>query len=395
MDKINELVQWIGSIELSQVINVIICIVAIIFTVIISPFISLAIAKIFGWKKTRKELKNGVVYNALKYFLMATGILWSIRILGLNEEISNFVDKLYRISIVWIIAKTASDIFSNGKLLTSKFKDKANDPMINIINKAIKVVLYILAAYLTLKEFNYDLGGILTGLGLSTAIIALAAQDTFKDVFSGLAIFWDKPFAIGDWVEIGDVSGTVENITFRSTKLRTTEDTIITLQNSAISSQNIVNWGVIKKRIYKANIKLPLETEEVTVEKVLNRIRFILKYNKDIIKNSVSVHFNEIKDDGININIYLETNITAYGEYQDFCNKINLTLLNILETQGIKLAYPGQNIYIKSDVEGNVITKTKAQLDNENQMQLEKNNNQEKHIKPVKIKDKTESKKNS
>ena len=395
MDKINELVAWIQSIELSQVINVIICIVAIIFTVIISPFISLAIAKIFGWKKTRKELKNGVVYNALKYFLMATGILWSIRILGLNEEISNFVDKLYRISIVWIIAKTASDIFSNGKLLTSKFKDKANDPMINIINKAIKVVLYILAAYLTLKEFNYDLGGILTGLGLSTAIIALAAQDTFKDVFSGLAIFWDKPFAIGDWVEIGDVSGTVENISFRSTKLRTTEDTIITLQNSAISSQNIVNWGVIKKRIYKANLKLPLETEEVTVEKALNRIRFILRYNKDIIKNSVSVHFNEIKDDGININIYLETNITAYGEYQDFCNKINLTLLNILETQGIKLAYPGQNIYIKSDVEGNVITKTKAQLDNENQMQLERNNNQEKHIKPVKIKDKTESKKNS
>lgn len=395
MDKINELVAWIQSIELSQVINLIICIVAIIFTVIISPFISLLIAKIFGWKKTRKELKNGVVYNALKYFLMGTGILWSIRILGLNEEISNFVDKLYRISIVWIIAKTASDIFSNGKLLTSKFKGKANDPMINIINKAIKVVLYILAAYLTLKEFNYDLGGILTGLGLSTAIIALAAQDTFKDVFSGLAIFWDKPFAIGDWVEIGDVSGTVENITFRSTKLRTTEDTIITLQNSAISSQNIVNWGVIKKRIYKANIKLPLETEEVTVEKVLNRIRFILKYNKDIIKNSVSVHFNEIKDDGININIYLETNITAYGEYQDFCNKINLTLLNILETQGIKLAYPGQNIYIKSDVEGNVITKTKAQLDNENQMQLERNNNQEKHIKPVKIKDKTESKKNS
>ncbi len=353
MDKINELVAWIQSIELSQVINVIICIVAIIFTVIISPFISLAIAKIFGWKKTKKELKNGIIYNALKYFLMATGILWSIRILGLNEEISNFVDKLYRIAIVWVIAKTVSDVFSKGKFFASKFKDKANDPMINIINKTIKVVLYILAAYLTLKEFNYDLGGILTGLGLSTAIIALAAQDTFKDVFSGLSIFWDKPFAIGDWVEIGNVSGTVENISFRSTKLRTTEDTIITLQNSAISSQNIVNWGVIKKRIYKANLKLPLETEEVTVEKALNRIRFILRYNKDIIKNSVSVHFNEIKDDGININIYLETNITAYGEYQDFCNKLNLTLLNILETQGIKLAYPGQNIYIKSEPEQN------------------------------------------
>ena len=79
----------------------------------------------------------------------------------------------------------------------------------------------------------------------------MAAQDTVKDVFSGLSIFWDKPFAIGDWVEIGDVSGTVENITFRSTKLRTTEDTIITIQNSAISSENIINWGVIKKEYIK------------------------------------------------------------------------------------------------------------------------------------------------
>lgn len=378
MDKINELIEWIESIELSQVINVIVCIVAIILTVIISPLISYAIAKLFGLKKTKQEIKDGVVYNTLKYFFMATGILFAIRILGLNENLNNFINKLYRIAIIWIIAKTVSDIFSNGKILSSKFKDKANDPMINIINKAIKVVLYILAAYLTLKEFNYDLGGILTGLGLSTAIIALAAQDTFKDVFSGLAIFWDKPFAIGDWVEIGDVSGTVENITFRSTKLRTTEDTIITLQNSAISSQNIVNWGVIKKRIYKANLKLPLETEEVTVEKVLNRIRFILKYNKDIIKNSVSVHFNQIKDDGINVYIYLETRITAYGEYQDFCNKINLTLLNILETQDIKLAYPGQNIYIKSDIEG----KSHSKINHQNKMENQK---QSKQIKPVKI----------
>ena len=380
MDKINELIEWIESIELSQIINVIICIVAIIFTVIISPFISYAIAKIFGFKKTKQELKEGIVYNTLKYFFIATGILWAIRILGLNETLNNLVNKFYRISIVWIIAKTVSDIFSNGKILASKFKDKANDPMINIINKTIKVVLYILAAYLTLKEFNYDLGGILTGLGLSTAIIALAAQDTFKDVFSGLAIFWDKPFAIGDWVEIGDVSGSVENITFRSTKLRTTEDTIITVQNSAISTQNIINWGVIKKRIYKANLKLPLETEEATVEKVLNRIRFILKYNKDIIKNSVNVHFNQIKDDGINIYIYLETRITAYGEYQDFCNKINLTLLNILETQNIKLAYPGQNIYIKSDFDGNNSPSLKKQQYADNQIRK-----QAKHIKPVKI----------
>lgn len=85
-----------------------------------------------------------------------------------------------------------------------------------------------------------------------------------------------------------------------------------------MTSSSIINWGKIKKRIYKANLKLALETEETTVEKVINRIRFILKYNKDIIKDSISVQFNKIDNDSINILIYVETTITKYIEYQYF-----------------------------------------------------------------------------
>ena len=347
MNKINELMQWISNVELSQIINIIIAIVAVIFTVILSPFISLGIAKIFNWKKKTKEIKKGAIFNIVKSFIIITGVFSATKILGLNQELNLLIDKLYRVAIIWTIAKCVSEIFNNRKLFAGKLKE--NDPMINLANKIVKFLLYLVATYLTLKEFGYDVGGMLTGLGLTSAIIALAAQDTVKEIFSGLMIFWDKPFAIGDWVEIGEVSGTVEEISFRSTKLRTTEDTVITVQNMTISTQNVINWGVIQKRIYKANLKLPLETEEVTVEKVLNRIRFILRYNKDIIKESINVQFNEIKDDGINIYIYLATPITVYSEYQKFCNKLNLTILNILETQDVKLAYPGQNIYIKKE----------------------------------------------
>ena len=352
MNKIDELIQWIQNIEISQIINLMIAIVLIIFTVIISPFISLIIAKIVNFKKSKKELKEGIIYNNLKRFLNVTGIFLSLKIMEFNPEIETFIQKIYQIAIIWIVSKTFIDIIVKGKILKSRFKDKENDPLINIINKIIKIVIYIIAGYLSLKEFGYDLGVVLTGLGLSTAIIALAAQDAVRDMFSGLAIFWDKPFAIGDWVEIGTgtskVSGTIQEISFRSTKIKAVDDTIITIQNSNISTQNIINWSVIEKRIYKTNLKLPLETEEVTVETIINRIRFILKYNKDVVKESVSVYFNTIEEDGININIYLETHIVNYKEYQKFCNKLNLTILNILETQGVKLAYPGQNIYIKN-----------------------------------------------
>ena len=357
MEKINELITWVQNIELNQIINLIIAIVAIILTVTFSSGISYIITKIFNFKKKKEEIIKTVMYSIVRSLIIVSGIYLSTKILNLNEEIQAFIWKIYRISLMWIIAKTISELLIKVKIFKTVIKDRENDPMINIINRIIKVVIYIIAGYLTLKEFGYDLGVILTGLGLSTAIIALAAQDAVRDMFSGLAIFWDKPFAIGDWVEIGTatntVSGSVEQISFRSTKIRTVEDTIITIQNSNISTQNIINWGVIKKRVYKVNLKLPLETEEVVVEKVINRIRFILKYNKDVIKESISVYFNSIQNDGINIYIYLETPITVFSEYQKFCNKLNLTILNILENQDVKLAYPGQNIYIKSIENGN------------------------------------------
>ena len=102
---------------------------------------------------------------------------------------------------------------------------------------------------LSLKEFNYDIGGIATGLGLTGAVVALAAQDIVKQIFAGLTIFIDKPFEIGDWVEVGDISGTVEDITIKSTKIRTIEDTVVTVPNDTMTSSSIINWGKIKKRI--------------------------------------------------------------------------------------------------------------------------------------------------
>ena len=125
------------------------------------------------------------------------------------------------------------------------------------------------------------------------------------------------------------------------------EDTIVTIDNGVVIDSNIINWSQITKRVYKANLKLPLETDESTVEKIVNRIKFILRYNNNIIGDSIILGLSDIQEDGLNISIYLEYKVLDYNESQKFKANLNLTILNILETQGINLSYPGRNIYIK------------------------------------------------
>lgn len=362
MDKIQKIISFIKEIEISSVINLIIALAVIIIFLLLSHILAYWIVRLFVKEQDKKEIKQGDLYKSLKSFFNFSGIYIATKILNLNTDQNLFIDKCYRIVIFWTVARAISGIFEAREILIDKLNKesdiKKNAFMTSVVGKIVKIILYIIALYLSLKEFNYDIGGIATGLGLTGAVVALAAQDIVKQIFAGLTIFIDKPFEIGDWVEVGDISGTVEDITIKSTKIRTIEDTVVTVPNDTMTSSSIINWGKIKKRIYKANLKLALETEETTVEKVINRIRFILKYNKDIIKDSISVQFNKIDNDSINILIYVETTITKYIEYQYFCNKLNLTLLNILETQGVKLAYPGQNIYIK---EGKISTSINSQ----------------------------------
>ncbi len=379
MEKINEIIGYIQGIEIGQIINLIISLAVIILILIFSPMITYGILKIVYRKESKGEIKNGNLYKSLRLLINLLAIFIGIKILNINAEQEIVVNKCFRIVVIWSSANIISGIFeAKTILIRKKYKDEAitkkDEFIANFISKCIKIVLYLMSAYLTLKEFNFDLGGLAAGLGFGGAILALAAQDLVKQAFDGLSILVDKPFEIGDWIEVGENSGTVEGITMRTTKIRTVEDTIVTMENNKIISSNVVNWGKINKRVYKSNLKLALETEEGTVEKLLSRIRFILKYNKDIIKESISVQFNKIEKDGINISIYVETIITKYADYQSFCNKLNLTLLNILETQGVKLSYPGQNIYIKENVDSKL----------NDLMKSEKN----KLVKPVKIENK-------
>ena len=361
MSKINEFIDYIKNLQREQVIEMLIAIVVVILFFVMGSFIAYGILRIFYKKDNREQIRDSKLYKNLRDFIYITGLYVGSRILSLTIEHDQFIAKLYRIAIIWTVANVVCGVFEVQEALNEKFelqkkyfKRNRKDRFMTVIAKDItRIVVYIAASYLTLKEFNYDLGGLATGLGIVGAVVALAAQDVVKQLIAGVAIVSDKPFEMGDWIEANGVEGTAEEISWRSTKIRNLEDLVITIDNNVLLASNVVNWGKIQKRVYKSNIRLPLETPERDVEKVINRIRFILKYNNEVVRDSISVELLTIQNDALEIEIYLDSTVTDLNDFKAFCNKINLTILNILETQGINLSYPGQNIYIK-DYEGKI-----------------------------------------
>lgn len=183
-------------------------------------------------------------------------------------------------------------------------------------------------------------------MGYGGVIFALAAQDIAKNLFGGVAIITDKPFIVGDYIETDKYQGTVEDITFRSTRIRTSENTLVTIPNSTLSNASITNWSKLEKRRFDINLNLPLETSSEKIQDIISKLDIVLNSNEDVVKDSVRINFNKIDTDGINIWIYLYTTNTIYDDYFRFKQEINECVLKVLEAEKVKLAYPGRRVYL-------------------------------------------------
>src|SRR5699024_9769599 len=159
---------------------------------------------------------------------------------------------------------------------------------------------------------NFNLSGLIAGLGLGGVIVALAAQDIAKNLFGGMAIIVDKPFSVGDWIQTTNYSGTVEDISFRSTRVRMTDNTVVTIQNTTLSNEPVINYAKLPMRRFSTTLNLALETNSNVVENIIGKVKFALSNTDGVLPNDLNVYLQKIADDGIEIGIFFNTNIVSY-----------------------------------------------------------------------------------
>lgn len=178
--------------------------------------------------------------------------------------------------------------------------------------------------------------------------MTLSAQDTAKNIFGGLVILFDKPFVIGDWIEVENYEGTVEDITFRSTRIRTFENSVVNIPNSILSNASIINWSKMEKRRYRMNLCLAQNTSLDKLEKFKARVENMLQSREAIYDDSIIVKFDTIADNGLNVLICSYTDSVDYTSFLKEKEDINCKIMKILREENIELAYDTKTVYLKN-----------------------------------------------
>jgi MscS family membrane protein len=303
--------------------------------------------------------------HPVRWLFLIIGIYVSVGYFPFLEQTNSIFLQIIRSSVIGVISWGLYNLSSVSSFLFTKLNDRLNtgiDPiLIPFVSKALRFIIIAISFSIIAQEFNYDVNGFVAGLGLGGLAFALAAKDAIGNLFGGLIIITEKPFSIGDWIMTPSVEGTVEDINFRSTKVRTFSQALVTVPNATLANENITNWSQMGKRRITFHLGVTYDTPKAKLEKTVNRIRFLLSNHQDIHPDTIFVTFDRYNDNSLDIFLYFFTKTTVWEQFLKIKEEINFAIMEILEEEEVSVAFPSRTIYISSQAEA--ISKVAATLE--------------------------------
>lgn len=305
-----------------------------------------------------KNLKLRIVSKTLdslsgpmSFLLYTIGIVVIVEILNIPQIAKKGAEHILKIAIAVNVAYflvKAVDIFMEYLApYVERTESKLDDQLMPILQKVAKIFIWIITVAVILDNMNYDIKSIIVSMGIGGVAIALAAKDSIANFFGAITIFIDKPFQIGDRVQLEGYDGPIESIGLRSTKIRTFDGTLVAVPNGKVTESIINN---IQKRPFIRNVY----TISVTYNTSYDKLKKALEILRNVLKNHAStekywVYFKEYADYSLNILIMHWCKYTKYQEFLQATEEINLEIKKQFEENQIEFAFPTQSIYLENE----------------------------------------------
>jgi MscS family membrane protein len=296
------------------------------------------------------DLVVNVIERPLRYFMIAIMLSATTIIIHFDERTERLIT---RVSSTIIIGAIFLLIYAllNYTTQSSRLMDRilgvqVDDKLLPFIRTALKIVVIAFAAVIVIREWGYDVNGLIAGLGIGGLAFALAAQDTLSNLFGFTMIVSDQPFVEGDYIKTPDVEGVVENVGLRSTRVRQADQAVVSVPNSKLTNSAILNWSRVKKRRVDFTLKLDYNTTSGQLQQFLGEVREMLKSREAVERNSAVVYFINFGEAGLEVLVRCYLLIPDWGEFTAEKEAIILTIMDIMDHIGLRVAVPAPTMTI-------------------------------------------------
>lgn len=251
-------------------------------------------------------------------------------------------------SVVWAAYRFVDVIAEVMTEKAAKTESKLDDQLVPLVRKALKIVTVIAGALAILQNLNVNVASLLAGLGIGGVAVALAAKDTVANFFGSIMIFVDKPFQIGDWVVIAGVEGVVEEVGFRSTRVRTFYNSLVTIPNAKFTEASIDNYGRRRYRRVFATLNLTYDTTPEQMQAFVEGVRAIIRANPHTRKDYYEIHMSGFGAHSLSVMLYYFFEVPSWSDELRERHNVYLEILRLAKELGVEFALPTRTLHIES-----------------------------------------------
>lgn len=227
-------------------------------------------------------------------------------------------------------------------------ESRLDDQMVPLVRTSLKIVLVFVGLLILLQNLNVNVGSLLAGLGIGGLAMALAAKDTIANFFASVMIFIDRPFRIGDLVKVEDVEGRVEEVGFRSSRIRTLADSLVTLPNARLAEAKIENMGARRHRRMLETFSVTYDTPVERIEAFVEGIRAIVWAAERTRKDKFEVHLSRLADSSLDVTLHCYVEAAEWSDELVARHDILLEVLRLAESLGVRFAFPTRTLHVES-----------------------------------------------
>ena len=275
-------------------------------------------------------------------------ILFLLMVPSVQDLVSNLLRILTAVTIGYIIYSLVDVADYYIARASRRTRTKLDDMLAPLIRKSLRITVVVAVALFIADSLSEEpITTVIAGLGVASLALALAAQDTVRNFIGSLVIMADKPFQIGDRITVDGHSGPVEEVGFRSTKIRTLEGHLVTVPNSDIANRVIENVGNRPFIRRTADITITYDTPPEKVREALEILHDILDNHPGMDPElPPRISFNKFNDSSLNLVFFYWFHPPDYWEYLEFSRKVNLEILERFNRAGIEFAFPTRTIHL-------------------------------------------------